>query len=34
MRARATLLKGRIEINSTPGKGCMIVVEIPIGAER
>lgn len=33
MRARATLLKGRIEINSTPGKGCMIVVEIPIGAE-
>jgi signal transduction histidine kinase len=30
IRTRAALLKSRIEISSTPGKGCMIVLEIPI----
>ncbi len=30
LRTRVALLKGKIEINSTPGNGCMIVVEIPI----
>jgi signal transduction histidine kinase len=29
LKARAALLEGKIEINSTPGKGCLIVVEIP-----
>ena len=30
MKARALMLNGRIEINSMPGRGCMMVVEIPI----
>ena len=30
LRTRVALLKGKIEINSTPGKGCMIVVEVPL----
>jgi signal transduction histidine kinase len=34
LRARAALLKGKIEINSTPGKGCLIVVEIPIAESK
>ncbi len=30
MRTRVALLKGKIEINSRPGKGCMIVVQVPL----
>ena len=30
VRTRVALLKGKIEINSTPGKGCMIVVQVPL----
>ena len=30
LRTRVAMLKGKIEINSTPGKGCMIVVQVPL----
>jgi two-component system, NarL family, sensor kinase len=31
MKARVSLLNGRIEINSRPSHGCMIMIEVPIG---
>jgi signal transduction histidine kinase len=30
LKARAALLEGKIEINSSVGNGCLIVIEIPI----
>lgn len=34
MRERAELLGGRLSIESTPGDGTAVIVEIPLGADR
>jgi len=33
MEERARLMKGAFRIYSSPGKGCEIVVEVPLGPE-